>query len=264
MDEDTSTVRSKSSNSPSKMQGSFPPFEDSSLGSSPKTRRLAHNPLRQAPLLSSSHVRVSHDRAQGPHTLVPRLRLNDESVHGAIRTWRTYRQLPQWLVARPDKTPMLAALRHHFPLLTTPARKRLTWVTPHRHYQFHRQARIRVPIAPHSQVESMFRYLQRSRTALRPLRPYNAGSAWAMDTITSHAPTGSVQVVVSTPPVTLLIRARTLDVHAPGTLGPLFTSTTTWDQPLPRLATPLVSFSGPTARRHDTRRARRTSTSRVD
>ena len=148
--------------------------------------------------------------------------------------------------------------------MTTPARKRLTWVTPHRHYQFCRQARIRVPIAPHSQVESMFQYLQRSRTALRPLRPYNVGSAWAMDTITSHAPTGSVQVVVSTPPVTLLIRARTLDVHAPGTLGPLFTSTTTWDQPLPRLATPLVSFSGPTARRHDTRRARRTSTSRVD
>ncbi|KAI0762372.1 hypothetical protein C8Q74DRAFT_1371429 [Fomes fomentarius] len=95
--------------------------------------------------------------------------------------------------------PMLAALSHHFPLLVMPAKKRLTWVTPHRHYQFRRQARIQVPIAPHSQIEPIFQYLLRCQMSPRRPRPYNAGFAWAMDMTTSHALTGSVQAVVSAP-----------------------------------------------------------------
>ncbi|KAI0745582.1 hypothetical protein C8Q76DRAFT_688628 [Earliella scabrosa] len=220
------------SRSPARSLQTFSEVEysgDSSPGSSATIPRRSRNPLRQAPLLSSDHVRVNHARLQGPHALVPRLRLNDDSVLGAIQTWRTYRQLPQWLVARSDKTPMLAALRHHFPLLAMPAKKKLTWVTPHRHYQFRCQARIQVPMAPHSQIEPIFWYLLRCQTLPWRPHPYNAGFAWAMDMTTSHAPTGSVQAVVSAPPVTLLIRAQTLDVHAPGTLGPLFTSTTIQD-----------------------------------
>ena len=220
--------------------------------------RRKKNPLRQAPLLAHSYVRVNHDPLRGPHALVPQLRLNNESALGAIRNWRTCRQLPSWLLTRPDRTPFLARLCHHFPLLVIPAKMGHVWVTPHRHYQFPCQARIRVPTAHPLPIEPMFWHLMQLQTSPRPLQPFNAGFAWQVDIITSHAPSGSIQAITTTPPVTLLIHAQTLDILAPGMLGPLFTKKAIRDHPLPHTMTPLVSFDGQTTRHPETRCARRT------
>ena len=161
-------------------------------------------------------------------------------------------------MVRPDRTPLLAGLRRHSPLVMTRANSKWFWATPHRHYQFCRQACIRVPILSPWPIESVYQYLLRCQTSPRRPRPPNVDFAWKLDINTWHAPSGSVQAVISSLPVTLLIRARTLDIHAPGMHGPLFTSQEALEPPLRPHLMPLVYFNGRTPRT-DTRRARRTA-----
>ena len=127
---------------PLSMLGSY----TSSAGSSPQPSR--NNRLLSTPLLSSVHIQVNHVPWQVPLGAVPRLRMNVECVSAAIRTWRATRQLPLWLLPRPDRTPLLATLRHHFPLSFQRTTLRRVWLTPHRHYQFRHRARLRLPTNP--------------------------------------------------------------------------------------------------------------------
>ena len=216
----------------------------SSAGSSPQPSR--NNRLLSTPLLSSGHIQVNHVPWQVPLGAVPRLRMNVECVSAAIRTWRATRQLPLWLLPRPDRTPLLATLRHHFPLSFQRTTLRRVWLTPHRHYQFRHRARLRLPTNPVLSPLPLYHALLRMRMSHRRPRRFTADSVWELDMTTSIAPCGSALAVTSRPPVIILIRARTLDIHAPGTIGQLFTSRQANASPLPVPSIPSVSCDGPT------------------
>ena len=225
---------------PLSMLGSY----TSSAGSSPQPSR--NNRLLSTPLLSSVHVQVNHIPWQVPLGAVPRLRMNVECVSAAIRTWRATRQLPLWLLPRPDRTPLLATLRHHFPLSFQRTTLRRVWLTPHRHYQFRHRARLRLPTNPVLSPLPLYHALLRMRMSHRRPQRFIADSVWELDMTTSIAPCGSALAVTSRPPVIILIRARTLDIHAPGTIGQLFTSRQANVFPLPVPSIPSASCDGPT------------------
>ena len=187
------------------------------------------------------------DAALTPHSLVNNLlstHLN--AVSAAIRTWRATRQLPLWLLPRPDRTPLLSTLRHHFPLSFQRTTLRRVWLTPHRHYQFRHRARLRLPTNPVLSPLPLYHALLHMRMSHRRPRRFIADSVWELDMTTSIAPCGSALAVTSRPPVIILIRARTLDIHAPGTVGQLFTSRQANAFPLPVPSIPSVFCDGPT------------------